>query len=86
VAKRKPIDPATLRTDQGPGVKQENPRLDAFLDAIDEMRSSGSFDWADQTLRDIYDWCREAGRYTDRQVVAVNNIRYARHWDELEGV
>lgn len=82
--KRKPLVLDTSKEGARPGALEEE-RVDAFLEELDEMRSSGSFDWADDTLRDIYDWCKKAGRYTGKQVVAVNNIRFARQWEELEG-
>lgn len=79
---RRPLDPDSLRDDQGPGADQ--PGLETFLEAVDEMRASGSFEWADDTLRSIYDWCKEHRHFTHKQLVAVNNIRFSRHWDEID--
>jgi hypothetical protein len=78
---RRPLDPASLKEEDGPGADQ--PGIEDFLEAVDEMRASGDFEWADDTLKGIYDWCKENRRFTNKQLVAVNNIRFTRHWDEI---
>lgn len=77
------LDPSTLSA-QGPGVVEDQVGTQALLDKIEEMRCSDQFAWADDTLKGIYDSIESNRRWTSRQVVALNNIRFARHWDDIE--
>lgn len=79
MAQRKPLD---LHPDEGPGVDQ--PGTQALLDKIEEMRCSDQFNWADDTLRGIYDTIEASRRWTAKQVVALNNIRFTKGWDEID--
>lgn len=82
--RRRPLDPAELKPSEQAPERAEKPGTQALLDAVDEMRGSGSFDWADDTLRDIYDWVAERRFFTEGQLRAVNNIRAGRKWGEVE--
>lgn len=79
MAQRKPLQ---LREGEGPGVDQ--PGTQALLDKIEEMRCSDQFNWADDTLRGIYDTVASSRRWTAKQLVAINNIRFSKHWDEVD--
>lgn len=48
-----------------------------FLDDIDELRGSGSVDWADDTLTGIYDTVGRQNIVTEGQRRAVDNIESA---------
>jgi hypothetical protein len=70
-----------LDPDQGPGTRGQE--VQKVLDAIEEMRSSGSFDRMDDFLRDVGDSIEQYGRVTEGQLKAINNIREKRGWEEL---
>jgi len=45
------------------------------LEEIDEMLSDPDYDFAEDTLRGIYEWVEENEHITERQISAVSNIR-----------
>lgn len=69
---------ATSMTDR---VDMEYDPNQEWLDKIEEMRSSGEFEWADETLTSIYDQCFVRKRITEGQKRAIRNIAGARDWE-----
>jgi hypothetical protein len=67
---------------KAPGVDDYNSAEDdtvgSTLSAIETMRESGSYDWADDTLRGIYDSVAERQRVTWGQRKALQNILRSR--------
>ena len=45
-----------------------------FINQIDDMLSSGDYDWAEETLDGIQIWVSQNGVVTDKQLNAVDNI------------
>jgi hypothetical protein len=47
---------------------------EAALDELDDMLSSGDFDWASETLEGIQEWIKENEHATEGQLTAIGNI------------
>lgn len=60
--------------------------VEHFLMELEAMDSSGSFDWASETVQGIHDTVSESGQVTRGQLQAINNIRAKRadSWPEIE--
>lgn len=67
------IDDLQLDPEQGPG--HRSAAVQQFLDELETLRASGWADWADETLKGIYDTVSGSNRVTDGQRGAVDNIR-----------
>lgn len=56
-----------------------------FLDHIEGMRSCGCYDWADETLKGIWDSVSEFGSFTEAQEQAISNIENSHICDDRCG-
>ena len=45
-----------------------------FVEKIDDLQTSGDFDWAEDTLAGIDDWVQREKHITNKQKEAVENI------------
>lgn len=81
---------AKLKPDEGPAESKTLPEEarfqraattvvapEGFLAMIEMMREQRKYDWADETLRGIYDSVKEKQFVTEAQRAAVYNIRHA---------
>lgn len=58
--------------------REEDPAVERILEAIEEMRSCGSYEWADDTLTGIYDTVHASRTVSEGQKRAIRNIAFAR--------
>lgn len=63
-----------LRDEPLPESRSEDDAIQPWLSAIEEMRSSGQYDWADDTLTRIYDWIYQSRRISEGQKKAIRNV------------
>lgn len=71
-----------LRPGEGPDLPPDEPAWadpGRFLTALEYLRTSGSFDWADDTLSGITDTVQSRGVVTEGQWRAVKKIAESRY-------